>query len=266
MEEKIAPPRLSLLSRQRPLWQKILVWGALIVLVVNVLPILFLMTGNVFDNVFVQLLLLIAAPLAASLPFGGLNLLRTAANKATADFTRRDDPSTGGYVYEVRPARASWLSVLIPLPLFAFLALWGAFAAWIFYTVVILYFLFAAIFVLPGARYRRPVSISVSPQGLQSDDVNLPIDRIAELEVGYVGLKLSADPLMPGIDGVSTSAMIGRGLGRRQAARSFALLVRGDGDSQTSVLAGGLTEGCAKNLGSDMTQAVARMRSSARAT
>lgn len=62
---------------------------------------------------------------------------------------------------------------------------------------------------------------------------------------------------MPGRHGVSTSAMVGRGLARRQVARSYTLQLRGDGESRTAVLAGGLTEECAGNLERDIRQSIA---------
>lgn len=193
-------------------------------------------------------------------PRGGFNLLRTWSNPPTADFTRRDDPTRGGYVYDVRPARASRMAMLIPLPLAAFLAMWGVFSILLFYAAVALYFIVIGITVLPGARERKPATIAVSPQGIESDDLRLPLDRIADLDVTNNGVKVSREPLMPGPGGMSTSGMVGRGLGNRQAARSFALTVRGDGDSHATVIAGGLTQDCAKNLHRDMCNALETFR------
>ena len=163
-------------------------------------------------------------------------------------------------MYRVRPARASLLSVLIPLPLCLLLSTWGVFAAWLFFAALILYFVVAGIFVLPGARYRKPATITISPKGIHSEEVTLPIERIAELEVGYCGVKVSQDPLLAGPEGVSTSGMVGRGLGHRQAARSFTLMLRGDGESHATIIAGGLTEECAYNLARDINKAIDAFR------
>lgn len=258
METNNTAGRLNLLSAERPGWQRLLIWGGIAFAALNILPLVFLFTGNILAGGFGTTLIAVGLFIAVSLPFGGLNLLRTWFNGARADFTRRDDPARGGYVYAVRPARASWLAVLVPLPLCAFLALWGAFAGWIFYAAMILYFVVAAIFVLPGARFRKPATIAVSAQGIHSGDVSMPLDRLADLSVGYNGVNVSEDPLMPGRNGVSTSAMIGRGLGNRQAARSFTLMLRGDGDSRAAVIAGGLTYDCAETLQRDIQNAVVR--------
>lgn len=267
MELKSGPARLPLLSPQRPVWQRVLVWVGIGFLAINLLPLVFFITGSLAGNLFGPRSMLggwlgawgvnlgsWSMPLSLFLlflPFGGLNLLRTGANGARATFKRRDDPARGGYLYDVRPARASWLTVLTPLPLFAVLSM---VTPW----VLIFWPALVAIFVLPGARHRKPVTISVSPQGIYSNDVSLPLDRVAEMEVVNRGVKVAREPLMPGPGGLSTSGMIGRGLGRRQAARSFTLTLRSDGESRATVIAGGLTEDCAINLQRDIENAVAR--------
>lgn len=247
----------------RAKWKRILIWAGIAFVALNIVPVLLFFTGN-FLIAWLAPIVSVALPVAIlvviSRRFGGPNLARTCFNKATADFKRREDPSRGGYVYDVQPARASWLAVLVPLPLAAFLALWGAYSAWLFYAAMALYLVVVGIFVTPGARHRKPVAISVSPNGIHSGDVGVPLDRIADLQVGYNGVKISEDPLMPGRNGVSTSAMVGRGLGRRQAARSFTLMLRGEGDSHASVIAGGLTEDCAINLERDIRKEIETFR------
>src|SRR5690606_13858362 len=138
----------------------------------------------------------------------------------------------------------------------AFLAMWGVFSVWLFYAAVALYFIVIGITVLPGARDRKPATIAVSPQGIESGDIRLPLNRISDLDVTNNGVKVSREPLMPGRAGVPTSSMVGRGLGNRQAARSYALTLRGDGDSHATVIAGGLTQACAENLHRDMGNAL----------
>lgn len=252
------PPPTPSAATTRPPWKRILIWLGIAFLVLNLLPLLFYALGQTLGNPLVRFVIVLGILAALSVPLGGHNLLRTALNPATARFTRHDDAARGGYRYEVRPARASWLAVLVPLPLCALLALWGAAAAWMLYVAIGLYLLVAGIFVLPGARHRKPVTIAVSPQGIRSGDLNLPLERIADLDVSYQGVKLSEDPLIAGPGGVPTSTLVGRGLGRRQAARSFALTLRADGQSQGHVLVGGLTQECAHHLLRDLEQAIAR--------
>jgi len=265
MEPNNTAARPSLLSSRRPGWQRLLIWGGIAFVALNILPLVFSIAGNLFGpgsalRDWGSLLILILLPFLPLLgfllylPFDGINLLRTATNSATAAFTRRDDPAGDGYLYDVRPARMSWLTVLVPLPLFIVLGVLTAGIGMLFWPALV------AIFVLPGARYRKPVTIAVSPRGIESGDVNLPLDRIVDLEVGNNGVKVSEEPLMPGPGGVSTSGMVGRGLGRRQAARSYTLAVRGDGQSHAAVIAGGLTYDCAVNLHSDIENALARLR------
>lgn len=239
-------------------WKRILIWLGIGFLVFNLLPLLFYAVGQTLGNPLVRFAGVLGILVALSIPLGGHNLLRTAFNPATARFTRHDDPALGGYRYEVRPARASWLAVLVPLPLCALLAMWGATAAWMLYVAIGLYVLVAGIFVLPGARHRKPVTIEVSPQGIRSGSLNLPLERIADLAVGYQGVKVSEDALIVGPGGVPTSTLVGRGLGRRQAARSFALTLRADGASEVHTIAGGLTQECAHHLLRDIEQSIAR--------
>jgi hypothetical protein len=222
-------------------------------------------------------LLCIGVPLAIFARYGGMNVLRSLKDPSVASFTCRKDPATSGHIYAVRPARASRLIVAFPAAavLFLFLLIlltgvflilsggnpeWIAFFSAIFalvYVVFLVLFGLAAMYVLPGARDRRPAEISVSAHGIRSGDIGLPLGRVADLGIGNNGVGISEDPLMPGRHGVSTSAMVGRGLARRQVARSYTLQLRGDGESRTAVLAGGLTEECAGNLERDIRQSIA---------
>lgn len=242
----------------RPRWKRILLWLGIAFLALNILPFIWFYVARTVSNPVVVFLAVLGSVLALSAPYGSLNLLRTANNPATADFTRHDDPASGGFRYEVRPARASWMAVLVPLPLCALLATWGVYATWMVYASTALYLLVAGIFVLPGARERKAATISVSPQGLHSGALSVPLEQIADLDIELRGVKVSEDPLMPGPDGVPVSSMVGRGLGRRQAARSLALTLRADGQSRSHVIAGGLTPDCARNLLRDIEQSLAR--------
>ncbi len=246
---------------QRPLWLRLLIWTAMVAIAVNVLAI-----GGVKIGLIGHLAIALGLGAAISQPYGSLNLLRTWSNAPTADFTRRDDPARGGYVNDVRPARASRTAILLPLPLAAFLAMWGVVAVWIFYAAMALYFIVIGIIVLPGARDRKPTMITVSPQGIESGELRLPLHRIVDLAVTNNGVKVSREPLMPRLGGVPTSSMVGRGrgLGNRQAARSFALTLRGDGESHGVVIAGGLTQDCAENLHRDVRNALETFRATDR--
>jgi len=249
METNDAAVRLPLFSNQRPGWQRLLIWGGIIFIGLQALPaLIYFGTSNQASPIGA-----VALALGLSLPFGGLNVLRTWFNGARADFKRRDDPARGGYVYDVRPARASWLPLLALLPLGAlFAVLWKVFPAVLICLVV------AGLYVLPGARHRKRATIAVSPQGIESGNVNLPLDRIADLEVGNNGVKVSQDVLVAGRGGIPTPELVKRGLTNRQAERSYTLAVRGDGQSRAAIIAGGLTYDCAVNLQSDIHNALER--------
>lgn len=250
---------------KRPVWLRLLIFAGIAFVAVNVLAMLVLSTGSIMIGFLGHFAIALGIAALVARPRGGLNLLRTWSNPPTADFTRRDDPTRSGYIYDVRPARASRMAILLPLPLAAFLALWGVFSVWIFYAAMALYFIVIGTIVLPGARDRKPATIAVSPRGIEAGDVQMPLDRIVDLDVHNSGVKVSREPLMPGRNGVSTSGMVGRGLGHRQAARSFALTLRGDGDSHATVIAGGLTEACAENLHRDICNAVETFRAADKA-
>lgn len=232
-------------------WRRVLLWGGAAFLVFNVLSLaLFVLAGSV--GWAIKPLGFAAAVLVVLWPFDGFNVLLTWANPARADFQRHDDPE-GGHVFEVRPARASWLPVLVLAPLCLFLGvLWSGYIAAVLGVVV------GAIFLAPGARHRRRARILVSPHGLRSGGVDLALDRVAEISVGNNGVGISPEPLVSGPGGVPTSSLAGRGVARRQAERSFTVAVRGDGQSHASVLAGGLTKACAFNLAHELTRSVAR--------
>lgn len=251
-----SPPTAD--RRQRKRWPRILLWLVGAYLALNLLPFVWSGVSRTVGHPLFLFVGFLVAAFAFTIPYGGMNLLRTAFLPATADFVRRDDPERNGFLYEVRPARASWLAVLVPLPLCALIATWGVLATWMLYASTALYLFVAAIFVLPGARDRRPVTISVSPEGIRSGAVQVPLERVAELDIVMGGVKVAEDPLMPGPNGVPISSTVGRGLGRRQAARSLAIRLRADGESQAHVLAGGLTPDCARNLLRDIEQAIAR--------
>lgn len=260
MEQNTKATRSESQAGQRPPWLRLLIWAGVALVAINVLAILVLTVGSIRIGWPVKFIFGIGVFVVISRPYGGPNLLRTWSNKPTADFTRRPDPARGGYIYDVLPARASRLAILLPLPFCAFLAMWGVFSVWLLYGAMALYFLVVGSIVLPGALNRKPATIAVSPHGIESGDVSLPLDRISDLDITNNGVRVSREPLMPGRNGVSTSAIVGRGLGNRQAARSFTLTIRGDGESHATVLAGGLTQPCADNLYSDIRNAVESFR------
>lgn len=241
----------SAVARERTAvpWRRVLLWGGAAFLAFNVLSLaVFVLAGTV--GWAIKPLGFVAAVLVVLWPFGGFNVLRTWANPALADFQRRDDPE-GGHVFEVRPARACWLPVLVLAPLCLFLGvLWSGYVAAVLGVAV------GAIFLAPGARHRRRARIFVSSEGLRSVGVDLALDRVAEISVGNNGVGISPEQLVPGPGGVSTSSLVGRGMARRQVARSFTLRVRADGQSHATVLAGGLTEECAFNLAHELTRSV----------
>lgn len=250
---------------KRPAWLRLLIWIGVAFLLFNTLGVaLFLGAGPGIGMGSLVRLALVGAAIAVPLwKWHGLNVLHTWRNPKTASFTRRDDPATGGLLFDVEPARAARMPAL---PLFAFGVFLllnallagtrstGAFVG--LYVVALVCIGVGCTFVLPGARDRKPVKISVAGHGVQSGDISMPLEAVTDLRVTHGGLVVDPDPLMPGRNGVSTAAMAGRHMGRRQEKRGYAVTIRADGESQASLLAGGLTEDCAHALVADLGKAI----------
>lgn len=266
MEPNTAAGPLRLLSSDRPAWQRILIWIVIAFVLFNTLIVaLFFVSGPGINMGMLVQLALVGAVVALPLwKWHGINVLRTWGNPKVARFTRRDDPATGGFLFDVEPARAARMPALPLFAVGAFLLLTalmvgtrstGGFV-WA-YIVAVVCIGVGCTFVLPGARDRKPVKISVSGHGVQSGDIGVPLKAVADLRVTHDGLVVDPDPLMPGRNGVSTAAMAGRHMGRRQEARGFAVTIRADGESEPSLLASGLTEDCAHALAADLGKAIA---------
>ncbi|MCB2050171.1 MAG: hypothetical protein KDE63_01960 [Novosphingobium sp.] len=252
-------------ARQRPVWLRVLLWVGAVFILFNTLGVaLFFVSGPSINMGMLVRLALVGAVVALPLwKWHGMNVLRTWNNPKIASFTRRDDPATGGFLFDVEPARAARMPAL---PLFAvglFLLLnallvgtrsTGGFV-WL-YIVAVVCIGVGCTFVLPGARDRKPVKVSVAGHGVQSGDIGMPLKAVADLRVTHGGLVVDPDPLMPGRNGVSTAAMAGRHMGRRQEKRGYAVTIRADGESSDSLLAGGLTEDCAHALATDLDKAI----------
>ncbi|SDE73945.1 hypothetical protein SAMN05421538_11098 [Paracoccus isoporae] len=260
------PPALP---TPRPRWLRLLILVGLGFILFNTLGVaLFLGSGPRIGGGMLVKLVLVGAAIAVPLwKFDGLNVLRSWSNPAKASFTQTDDPATGAVLFTVTPARAARMPAL---PLFAiggfllFVALIGTTGIGGFiwaYLVAIVFIGVGCSFVLPGAADRRPADISVSPGGIRRDTIHLPLDAIADLRVTQGGLVIDADPLVAGPRGVSTAAMAGRHMGRRQSGRGFAVEIRAEGEGRYDVLAGGLTEDCAQALATDLVRALATARS-----
>lgn len=250
---------------QRPAWLRILLWVGAAFLLFNTLGVaLFFVSGPSIGMGMLVRLALVGAVVAVPLwKWHGMNVLRTWGNPKAASFTRRDDPATGGFLFDVQPARAARMPAL---PLFGagllllLIALTvGGRSSGAFVGVYILALICIGVgctFVLPGARDRKPVQVSVAGHGVQSGDIGIPLKAVTDLRVTHGGLVVDPDPLMPGRNGVSTAAMLGRHMGRQQAGRGYAVSIRADGESQSRILAGGLTEDCAHALAADLGKAI----------
>src|SRR5690606_5747092 len=103
----------------------------------------------------------IAATLA--LPIWILNLhnvFKTWGNKAIAEFTRREGPTTGGYLFHVRPARAARMPAMFLFTIGLLLLLMSSASFWV-YLLALVFFGVGCTYVAPGARYRRPAIVTV---------------------------------------------------------------------------------------------------------
>ena len=251
------------LRKNRPVWQRVLIWLGLAFVLFNTLGVVLFMVSPIVKGALLRLALVVGVVAIPLWKWGGLNVLRTWSNAATASFMRREDPTTGGCLFDVQPARAARLPAL---PLFAvglFLLLYallvgarstGGFVG--LYVVALVCIGVGYSFVLPGARDRKSVQVSVYSRGIRSGDIDIPLTAVADLRVAHGGLVVDPDPLMPGPNGVPISSIAGRHMGRRQAARGYTIVVRADGESKVSILAGGLTENSATALVTDIRKAM----------
>ncbi|MGX0904911.1 hypothetical protein [Roseovarius sp. 217] len=252
-------------AHQRPAWLRVLLWVGVAFILFNTLgaALFFVSRPSINIGTLVRLALVGAVVALPLWKWHGMQVLRTWNNPKVASFTRRDDPATGGILFDVEPARAARVPAL---PLFAFAVFLllnallvgtrstGAFVG--LYVVALVCIGVGCTFVLPGARDRKPVKVSVARHGLQSGDIGMPLNVVTDLRVTLGGLVVDRDSLMPGRNGVSTAAMAGRHMGRRQAARGYAVTIRADGESQSILLSGGLTEDCAHALTADLGKAI----------
>lgn len=246
----------KVMKKDRPVWQRSLIWIGIAFLLFNTVGVALFF---VLENRMGQLgrLLVVAATLAIPIWRWHINnVLRTWGNKEVAVYTRLHDPATGGYIFDVQPARAARMPAIFLFAVGLLLLLGFMFSGSFWAYLVALVFLgVGCTFVVPGARYRRPVTVSVSADGIQSEDIGIPLKAVADLRVGHNGLVVDPDSPMPGPNGVPISTMLGRFMGRRQAARGYAVEIRADGEGQSSLLAGGLTLDCATALVADIKKA-----------
>lgn len=252
-------------AHQRPVWLRVLLWAGAAFVLFNTLGVaLFFVSGPSINIGTLVRLALVGAVVALPLwKWHGMQVLRTWNNPKVASFTRRDDPATGGVLFDVEPARAARMPALLLFAAGAFLLLIAltvgtrSTAGFIWaYIVAVVCIGVGCTFVLPGARDRKPVKVSVAGHGVQSGDIGMPLKAVADLRVTHGGLVVDPDPLMPGPNGVSTAAMAGRHMGRRQEARGYAVTIRADGESAPRLLAGGLTQVCAHALVADLGKAI----------
>lgn len=248
----------KLMSKDRPLWQRLLLWLVIIFLLFNTVGVALFFVFEIFGRYFGKLFVLILASVTLAIPIWRWhlkNVLQTWGNPSVSVFTRRDDPATGGYLFDIQPARATrtpaiFLFAVGVFFLFSFILISSV---W-FYILSLIFIGVGCSFVLPGARYRKPARVSVSKQSIEGNDFSLPLASIEEIKVVHNGLVVAEDPIMPGPNGVPVSSMLGRHWGHRQAERDYCVEIRAEGNSEPYVLAGGLTLESATALVSDITK------------
>ncbi len=246
------------------MWLRALIWLGIAFLLLNTLVVaLFFVSPSLNMGMLLRIALVGAVVSVPLWKWHGLNVLRTWRNPPTSSFTRYDDPATGGYLFDVQPARAARMPALPLFAIGAFLLLnallvgtrsSGGFTG--LFIVALVFIGVGCTFVLPGARDRKPARISVSPQGVQSGDVTMELKAVKDVYVAHEGLVVDPDPLMPGPNGVPIASMAGRHMGRRQSKRGYTVMIREDGKSAAGILAGGLTEDCATALVTDIKKAL----------
>lgn len=202
--------------------------------------------------------------------FGLAGAFQALLYPAKARFTRYDDAATGAAIFDVTPARVSW-TILILCVLIYLIGNWIyqadsasghsnaiPFLIWAFIPVF-------GYFLLIGARHRKRVRLTVSGEAIHAGERSWPLSQIASLQVRKgsrrgeeeVGTIVTTDPETGVATGAKpTSALIGKALGGKMAARSYLLTLRSRAGSDEHVLAGGLTLECAAALHQDLLQCI----------
>jgi len=210
---------------------------------------------------------------------------------ATKSSFQRRDGDAGTVVFEVRPARGSIRFMILTIVSFFVLVgvLWvitaligelilgglpGLVTMVLGVALAITFFWFIEWrHAVTSHRYREPVTLTISDQGLSKDGHLYPIQEIAELKVSAPGkapdnrLDDWGGPAFVGTDFVSAAASghiqtmkdVSRGVARGadsirrlHANRSFVLTIRTKRSSEAEVIAGGLTPECARALAQDL--------------
>jgi hypothetical protein len=135
----------------------------------------------------------------------------------------------------------------------------GSFAV-SFLLAFLICFLVAGSIVLPGARYRKPVSFTVSKAGIATDAASIPLNAIGAFSIECAGVRISDEPIIPILNTSPTATRVGRSMGEKQAARSYVVKMSVNGKGASHILAGGLTEHCAQALTQDLTATVSSLR------
>lgn len=221
---------------------------AFLLLQIVALPLLYIM-----DNVHAQRGLLVLAALAVLVTIlvrtHAINVVRTMGNEAVAKFTRTVNPDRS-ITFDIQPARVSRLSLALFGGATLVVMILMAMVPWLFPLWLLMgYFLMQT--PLKDARYRKNARLTVTEGQLRNDENAYGLDDIADIRIDKA-LHIVDEPVAVGPGGQSTSGMIGRATGRRQAERTYMLKLRARGGSEETVLCGGLTLPCAEALLSDL--------------
>lgn len=188
---------------------------------------------------------------------GLMGFVLTLGNRGKSRFRRSE--SDGHTVFNVTPARPSLTALaaiavgvvmLMNVETLEIIALFGLIPL----TMGLLAFPI-------GARYRQPVTITVSDDAIHSGAGTWPLGEIVDFNVRR-GSRINADEPAPVIyrtpggalvyGSRSTSAMFSRVLNRRAIERSYLVTLRTRAGSDEAVLSGGLTLDCAEALRRDL--------------
>lgn len=179
------------------------------------------------------------------------SVFQTMGNDAVARFTRREEGAA--VVYDVIPARVSRGALFFYVGVITLACLFFPFVLPVW--LLLGYLLMRGHFV--DARYRRAVRLTIAAGRLTSDTgAVFALGDGGDMDVVQL-YTVVAEPVAVGPGGQSTSGMVGRAIGRRQAERSYAVRIRVRGQSAPEVIAGGLTLDCAQALLADMKNDVA---------
>ena len=262
------------LRKLRPIWLNLALMAASLILLAILIFALFFpdgTLGQVARGGGKALPLLLFTLLVAAVifyAFGGINIVKTIKHRGKASY-RREETEGRLQIYHTTPTRISLVTLLFPLVtgascylLISFLALgqeagsnWASLYSLVGFTILLIAIVVTLCCILPGARYRKPAVIAITPHAVETEDMRLSFEDISGFDmICITGIEETSEPIRGREEGIADAVVSDHGLTGRMAARNFMIRAHREDRMDALPLAGGLTEDCARRLLDDIVQ------------